>query len=73
MERDNKVNIVIDKEFFDKCDEKNIYVDYPNIIKIVHPGSRIYIDDGLISLIVLKVGKSDRERERSPFTFTFFS
>ena len=30
----------------------NIYADYKNLPKVVSPGSRIYIDDGLISLIV---------------------
>ncbi|CAL2040359.1 unnamed protein product [Caenorhabditis brenneri] len=30
----------------------NIYADYRNLPKVVQPGSRIYIDDGLISLIV---------------------
>lgn len=54
--RGNKITVVIDKEHADKCDEKTLYVDYPNIIKIVRPGNRIFIDDGLISLIALKIG-----------------
>ena len=41
----------------DNCDEKNLWVDYPNIIKIVKPGNRIFIDDGLISLVAQKVGE----------------
>ena len=52
----NKINVVIDKSFMDNCDEKNLWVDYPNIVKIVKPGNRIFIDDGLISLVAQKVG-----------------
>ena len=48
---------MIDKVFMDDCDEKNLWVDYPNIINIVKTGNRIFIDDGLISLVALKVGK----------------
>lgn len=32
-----------------------IYVDYDNIIKVVQPGNRIYVDDGLLSLMVTAV------------------
>ncbi len=41
----------------DNCDEKNLWVDYPNIVNIVKPGNRIFIDDGLISLVAVTVGK----------------
>jgi pyruvate kinase len=51
-----KIKIVIDKEYAEKCDENTLFVDYPNIMKIVQPGSRVFIDDGLLSLIVLSVG-----------------
>lgn len=51
------INIVIDQKYADNCDEENIYVDYPNILKIVKKGSLIFIDDGLLSLIVTGVGK----------------
>ena len=39
------------------CNEKVLYVDYKNINKVVVPGNKIYIDDGLISLVVKEVGK----------------
>ena len=48
---------MIDKSFMDNCDEKNLWVDYPNIVNVVKAGNRIFIDDGLISLVALKVGK----------------
>jgi pyruvate kinase len=53
----NKINVVTDKSFMDNCDETNLWVDYPNIVNIVKPGNRIFIDDGLISLVAVNVGK----------------
>jgi len=58
-----KMKIVIDKEYAEKCDENTLFVDYPNIMKIVQPGSRVFIDDGLLSLIVLSVGSDGIEAE----------
>jgi len=53
--RGNKITVSILEEYMNNCDENVIYVDYPNIIKIVTPGKRIYIDDGLISLVALEI------------------
>lgn len=41
----------------EKCDEKVLWLDYKNITKVVQAGSHIYIDDGLISLMVKEIGK----------------
>ncbi len=49
--------MTIDKAYEDKCDENLIFVDYANIVNIVKKGSRVYIDDGLISLIVTGISK----------------
>jgi pyruvate kinase len=46
------ITVSTEKEAFDKCDENLLYVDYENIVHVVNIGSRVFIDDGLISLIV---------------------
>lgn len=46
------ITVSTEKEAFDKCDENLLYVDYENIVHVVNIGSRVFIDDGLISLLV---------------------
>lgn len=40
----------------EKCDENILWLDYKNICKVVEVGSKIYVDDGLISLQVKQKG-----------------
>lgn len=44
--------VTVDDAFRERCDENTVWVDYNNIIKLVDVGQRIYLDDGLLSLIV---------------------
>lgn len=48
--------MTLDNAFMEKCDEKVLWVDYKNLIKVVEIGSKIYVDDGLISLKVKEKG-----------------
>jgi pyruvate kinase len=50
------VRITTDRSFADKCTKDNIYIDYENIVKVIKPGNRVFIDDGLVSLLVKEVG-----------------
>lgn len=52
----SQVLVTVDPEFQTRCDANTVWVDYPNIIRVVAVGGRIYIDDGLISLVVRKIG-----------------
>lgn len=46
-----------DKAYMEKGNAQIIYVDYENISKVLKVGNRVFVDDGLISLIVSAVSK----------------
>ncbi|VDM28058.1 unnamed protein product [Toxocara canis] len=51
----SEVLLTTDPKFESSCTASNIYIDYGNITKVLKVGSRIFIDDGLISLMVKEV------------------
>ncbi|MCJ1455292.1 Pyruvate kinase [Mycoblastus sanguinarius] len=50
-----EMNITTDDKYATASDDKNMYVDYKNITKVIEPGRTIYVDDGVLSFEVLKV------------------
>lgn len=46
-----------DKAYMEKGNAQVVYVDYENISKVLKVGNRVFVDDGLISLIVSAVSK----------------
>ncbi|KRY12085.1 Pyruvate kinase PKLR [Trichinella patagoniensis] len=55
VEANSAVRVTVDSGMKFRCTESLIYVDYENMPKVVSKGSKIYIDDGLISLLVNEV------------------
>ncbi len=51
------MKLTTDAAFLEKGSEELVYVDYANICKVVTVGSRVFVDDGLISLIVREIGQ----------------
>jgi pyruvate kinase len=49
------IRLTTDLANYENCSDTLLYVDYSNIINIVKPGNKIFVDDGLISLIVTTV------------------
>jgi pyruvate kinase len=50
-----ELNITTDEKYATSSDDKNMYVDYKNITKVIEPGKLIYVDDGVLSFEVLEV------------------
>jgi pyruvate kinase len=50
-----ELNITTDDKYATACDEKNMYVDYKNITKVIEKGRIIYVDDGVLSFEVLGI------------------
>ena len=58
LRKGTEVKLTTDKSYAQKCNDKIIYVDYENIVKVVSVGSRVFVDDGFISLLVKEIGKT---------------
>jgi len=50
------IKITTDDEFKEKCTAEVLWLDYKNITKVVVPGKRLFIDDGLISVKCTEIG-----------------
>ena len=51
----HELNITTDDKYAAASDDKNMYVDYKNITKVIEKGKIVYVDDGILSFEVLEV------------------
>ena len=50
------VKITTSDEYKEAVDEETIWVDYKNIVNVLDVGKEMFIDDGLIGLVVKEKG-----------------
>lgn len=51
LKKGETIKLTTDPSFQERGSASVIYLDYKNITNVVKPGNRIFIDDGLISVI----------------------
>ncbi|EGX54054.1 Pyruvate kinase [Orbilia oligospora] len=51
----DQITITTDEQYKTASDNKNMYVDYKNITKVIEEGRIVYVDDGVLSFKVLKI------------------
>ncbi|XP_070692520.1 pyruvate kinase PKM isoform X1 [Pempheris klunzingeri] len=56
LKKGNMIKITVDDAHQENCSDELLWLDYKNINQVVELGSKIYIDDGLISLQVKEIG-----------------
>ena len=56
LKKGNMIKLTLDDSYMDNCDDEVLWLDYKNITNVVEIGSKIYIDDGLMSLQVKEIG-----------------
>uniref|UniRef100_A0A8D3A7M6 Pyruvate kinase n=1 Tax=Scophthalmus maximus TaxID=52904 RepID=A0A8D3A7M6_SCOMX len=56
LKKGNMIKITLDDAFQENCSDEILWLDYKNIPNVVEIGSKIYIDDGLMSLQVKEIG-----------------
>ena len=57
IETGSMVKITVSDEYKEAVDEQTIWVDYKNIVNVLDIGKQMFIDDGLIGLVVKEKGK----------------
>jgi len=55
LKKNDTIQLSTNPSFMEKGNKDCIFVDYANIVNVVKPGNRVFVDDGLISLIVKEI------------------
>ncbi|XP_041849526.1 pyruvate kinase PKM isoform X1 [Melanotaenia boesemani] len=56
LKKGGVIKLTLDDAYQENCSDEVLWLDYKNITKVVEIGSKIYIDDGLVSLQVTEIG-----------------
>lgn len=57
------VKITVADEYKEAVDEQTIWVDYKNIVNVLDVGKQMYIDDGLIEIVVKEKGMAHNSKQ----------
>ncbi|KAK4047411.1 Pyruvate kinase [Microbotryomycetes sp. JL201] len=59
----HRMQFSVDPKYANSCDDKVMFIDYANLVKVISPGKPIYIDDGVLSFNVLSIDGTTVEVE----------
>lgn len=51
----HEFTVSVDPKYGEIGDDKVLFMDYPNLPKVTAPGKLIYVDDGILSLLVVSI------------------
>merc|ERR1712110_591730 len=57
LKKGETIKITTDEQYKEKCTADVLWVDYKNISKVITPGKRLFIDDGLISVVCKEIAE----------------
>ncbi len=57
LEKGAQIKLTSDEAFKEKCTKDVLYLDYKNLPKVLGIGKRVFIDDGLISVVAKEIGE----------------
>merc|ERR550532_3073329 len=57
LKKGASIKITTDEQYKEKCTADALWVDYKNISKVITPGKRLFIDDGLISVVCKEIAE----------------
>ncbi|KAJ3636356.1 hypothetical protein Zmor_004515 [Zophobas morio] len=63
LEKGQHIRLTTDESYYEKGQKDCIYCDYKNLPKVISKNSIIYVDDGLLSLKVIKVNNNSVDCE----------
>ncbi len=53
----DKIKLTTDETYREKCTKDILYLDYKNLPRVLDVGKRVFIDDGLISVVAKEIGE----------------
>ena len=72
LQAGNPLTVTVNDAYKEACDADFLWVDYKNIINVMEVGKKMYIDDGLISLIVEEKGEFEKQLYANEVLFVWF-
>ena len=58
LRKGSTLRLTNDPAFEANCSEDVLWIDFEDVAKVLKPGNRVFVDDGLLSILVTKIGSN---------------